>query len=99
MQFAKCKLSIADSAFCNLQCSFCNLHFLFVSVFSVPPWLDFYVLRFFAAEAEAVAAEFEFEGVAERGRAESTDFDTRRDSHLHQPAADVVASGDSHDAC
>jgi hypothetical protein len=28
MQIAKCKLSIAESSFCNLQFAICNLQFL-----------------------------------------------------------------------
>ena len=56
--------------------------------------VNFNVLRFALAQAQPVAAEFEFERVAERRGAEAADFDARRDAHLQQSPADFVGADD-----
>ena len=45
-------------------------------------------------QAQPIAAEFEFERVAERRRAKAADLDARRDAHLEQSPADFVGAGD-----
>ena len=60
--------------------------------------VQFHMRRFRFAEAESVAAEFEFERVTERGGTEAADFDAGRDAHFEQAAADFVGAGDARDA-
>ena len=84
---------------CNRSIRFI-LHFLIAlslcvfSVSSVSLWLNLNVLRFALAQAQPIAAQFEFKRVAERRRAEAADFDAGRDSHFQQPAADLVGADD-----
>src|SRR3989304_2488180 len=59
--------------------------------------VEFHVGGFCFAQAQPIAAEFEFEGVAERCGTETADFDGGRDPHLQESPADFVRTGDARD--
>jgi hypothetical protein len=54
------------------------------------------LFRFAAAKTETIAAELEFERVAEWRGAETSKLYAGRDAHFQQAAANVVAAGHLH---
>src|SRR4051794_5784409 len=66
------------------------------SVPAISGFHDLHKLRLLVAEGEVVAAEFEFNRVAERGAADDFDADAVAEAHLEEPAAEFGVAADGH---